>query len=78
MEQNRDARKATALLVCGLALMVVGNMWPSIPYLAQHWTGNWNHFVRGCLMGIGIGLEISALLMRSRWERRCREAGANR
>lgn len=78
MEQNIDARKATALLVCGLALMVIGNMWPSIPYLAQHWTGNSNHFVRGCLMGIGIGLEISALLMRSRWKRRCREAGANR
>jgi len=52
---------ATALIVVGLSMTVIGVSWsrfaPSVPHLGA----DWNDFFRGAILGIAIVLEIAGV-----------------
>lgn len=58
-----------ALLVVGLAIGMIGSNWPRIPV---HLPGEWNDFARGFLFGLGIALEVAAVVVLTKAARRKR------
>ena len=53
-----------SLVVAGLMLIILGVLWPRIPYLAQLWPTR-NDFLHGFIFGFAISLEIAGLVINS-------------
>ena len=50
------------LISVGLMLIVLGVLWPKLPFLANLWP-TWNDFMRGFVFGFAITLEIAGLVI---------------
>jgi hypothetical protein len=50
------------LVTVGLMLIVLGVLWPKLPFLANLWP-TWNDFLRGFIFGFAITLEIAGLVI---------------
>jgi len=55
---------AMALLIAGMAVLVVPTVLPHIPFVANLGV-NWNDFLRGFSYGLAITLEIGAVIILS-------------
>lgn len=55
---------AMALLVAGMAVLVIPTLLPHIPFVARL-GANWNDFLRGFSYGLAITLEIGAVTILS-------------
>jgi hypothetical protein len=49
-----------SLICIGLLLIVLGVLWPKLPFLANLWPA-WNDFMRGFVFGFAITLEIAGV-----------------
>jgi hypothetical protein len=54
---------AMMFLVVGLALLIVGILWPHFASPAQHFAEGWSGFCRGLLFGVGIGMETVGVVI---------------
>ncbi len=65
-ETKRISRKNGAcgmlLVTVGLVLIVLGVLWPKLPFLANLWP-TWNDFLHGFVFGFAITLEIAGLVI---------------
>jgi len=58
----KAAAIARLLLVAGLLLLVSGIAWPRLPFLAAHLSQQWFDFWNGFLFGLGLTLELGAVI----------------
>jgi hypothetical protein len=67
---KRDPEKmipvAMALVIAGLAIVMLGVNWPRLSASAPHPGTDWNDFVRGVIFGFGIALEIAGVALAAR------------
>lgn len=77
-DEAATRQRAGALIAWGMALMVLGLMWPYIPYSVNHMSSSLNDFVRGSLMGVAIGIEILGFATGGMSRRGCRGLGMSK
>jgi hypothetical protein len=54
---------AMMLLVTGLTLIAIGNVWPRLSYPAAHFGLDTSDLFRGFLFGVAIAFEIASLVI---------------
>jgi MFS superfamily sulfate permease-like transporter len=59
---EKALRVGLMLVVFGLMMIVLGVLWPRIPFLEQLWPA-WNDFLHGFVFGVAIVFEIAGVVI---------------